>query len=140
MRLGKRCKFNMMIAILLCMAFVVNVGSTLAAISYRFTATSINIKDANATNYETYTPYADAKSTSGTYIYNVGSVNNQLSIDYYGFNQPHDLMVRFTATYTKPGHYATDFSLNFINRDKWCIDTGEVAGASDNGNRTTYYA
>ena len=121
------------------MAFVVNIGYTWASINYKFTASSINIQDSETTKYETYTNYADAKGTSGQYTYNVGSVNNQLSIDYSGFTQPHDLMVKFTATYTME-HSANDFSLNFINRDNWCIDTGEIVGSANDGTSTTYYA
>lgn len=121
MRLGKGIKFNMIIAILLCMAFVVNIGATFALATYSFTASSINIKDGETVKNETYTEYANAKAISGQYTYSIGTANNRLSID-YGFSHNHDLMVEFTATYSNPNHKAKDFSLNFVNRDDWCID------------------
>ena len=139
-RLGKRVKINIVIAILLCMAFAVNIGATLAVASYSFTASSINTSVGETTKHETYTEYANAQGSSGQYIYSVGSANGQLSVN-YGFSHAHDLMVRFTATYTNESHSANDFSLNFVNRDKWCVDMNVVSGLAPAGETPqTYYA
>ncbi len=139
-RLGKRIKINIVIAILLCMAFAVEIGATLAVASYSFKASSINTTVGETTKHETYTEYANAQGSSGQYIYSVGSVNNQLSVN-YGFSHAHDLMVKFTATYKNEQHKATDFSLNFVNRDKWCIDMSVVNGLAPTGETPqSYYA
>ena len=139
MRLGKKFKFNMIIAILLCMAFVVNLGSTLATIDYSFKTSSINNVEPTL-EYDTYVDFASAEGTKGKYTYSPGTYNNQLSIN-YGFKQSYDLMVRFTATYSNTSYYQTtkdsegnflttrkhianDFSLNFVNRDNWIVDMG----------------
>ncbi|MBQ3502817.1 MAG: hypothetical protein IJA72_04065, partial [Clostridia bacterium] len=81
MRLGKSVKFNMIIAILLCMAFVVNIGHTLAATTYSLLVSS----SVDATNKETYIEYANASGSTGKYYYSTGSYNNQLNIS-YGFS------------------------------------------------------
>ena len=139
-RLGRRLKINIVIAILLCMAFAVNIGATLAVASYSFSASSINTSSGEVTKHETYTEYAKAQSSSAQYVYSVGSVNNQLSVN-YGFSHAHDLMVKFTATYANDAHKAIDFSLNFVNRDKWCIDMNVVQGLAPTGETPqTYYA
>ena len=127
MRLGKTAKFNMIIAILLCMAFVVNLGGTFAALTYTFNASSINGFDGGTVNYDTYTDYGYAQGTSGKYVYSTGTYNNQLSIN-YGFKEEYDLMIRFTAQYSNSSHSANDFSLNFANRDKWLLDMGTTYG------------
>ena len=129
MRLGKKVKFNMIIAILLCMAFVVNIGATWAFTSYTFRAKGSIQLDGDIT--ENYTEFASATGATGNYEYSVGAANNQLSIN-YGFSHAHDLRVSFTAEYTNTAnaHLANDFSLNFVNRDKWCIDTTEMVGSS----------
>lgn len=104
------------------MAFVVNVGATLAAdLSYSLRIGSSK----NETTSETYIEHANATGTTGKYYYSAGSYNNQLSIN-YGFSNKHDLMIRFTATYSNPNHKANDFSINFVNRDNWCIDMNRV--------------
>lgn len=127
MRLGKRVKINMILAILLCMVFVVNIGYTLAlsSASYQFKAKVW----ADESNNEIYTEYAKASTTSGIYEYSVGSKNRQLSIN-YGFSCKYDLKIKFTAIYSNDGalmgendtHIANDFTLNFVDRDNWCID------------------
>lgn len=140
MHLGKRLQFNMIIAILLCMAFVVNIGVTLASVDYSFMASSVN----SASDYDTYIEYGNAQATNGTYIYSPGTYNNQLSIN-YGFSSNYDLMIQFTATYTDDTHKANDFALNFANRDKWLLDMGSVSGWKVENNATitdttqTYY-
>ncbi len=149
MRLGKRLKFNMMIAILLCMVFVVNIGITFASADYSFTGSSINkitgSGSSAVTEYDTYTDYGSATGSTGKYTFSTGTQNNQLSIN-YGFRQDgqlikYDLLVRFKATYSNAGgltsdlHPANDFSLNFANRNKWIVDMGTTQ--IDNNN--TYY-
>jgi len=138
----------MIITILLCMVFVVNVGVTFALTSYSFSVGSINISttdgDTTTTKAETYTEYANATGSSAQYTYSIGSANNQLSIN-YGFSHPYDLLVKFTATYADGNHSATDFSLNFVNRDKWCIDMATATGPSVNSesesvSAQTYYS
>ena len=147
MRLGRRVKFNMIIAILLCMAFVVNFGVTLATTDYKFKASSVNSVTGDTTiNYDAYANFASVQGATGKYVYTTGTTNSQLSIN-YGFNTKYnyDLKINFTATYTNPNHKATDFSINFVNRDDWCIDMGSVNGwKTDNGNTVadasqTYY-
>ena len=144
MRLGKTAKFNMIIAILLCMAFVVNLGGTLAAVTYEFYAGSVKNVEGSNVDYNTYTDYAYAQGTSGKYVYSTGTYNNQLSIN-YGFRENYDLMISFTATYKNSGHSANDFSLNFANRDMWLVDMGTSFGLKlDNGKTVeddtqTYY-
>ncbi len=139
MRLGKQLKLNVMIAILLCMVFVVNLGVTFASGNYRFVASSVNtittVGENTTIDYDTYAEYASASSTSGKFIYSPGVYNNNLSIN-YGFSANYDLMIKFTATYANKGqlmtngetHIANDFSLNFVNRDAWCVDMGSVNG------------
>ena len=129
MRLGRRVKFNILIAILLCMAFVVDFGATLANADYNFNASSINKVSNESNDNDAYIDFASAYGSSGKYIYSPGVYNNQLSID-YGFRQEHDLMITFTATYTNPNHKANDFSLNFANRDDWVVDMGSTAGTA----------
>lgn len=147
MRFSKKIKFNMIIAILLCMVFVVNLGTTLAATNYSFGASSISVttKDqTTTTQYDTYTEFGSAQGTTGQYVYSVGTVNNQLSIN-YGFSQNYDLMIKFTAEYTGSGalmgeneeHIANDFSLNFSNRDEWLIDMGMHKGWTVDNNGAT---
>ena len=139
-RLGRRVKLNIIIAILLCMAFAVNIGATLAIASYSFIGSSINTSVGETTKHETYTEHANAQANSGQYVYSVGSVNNQLNVN-YGFSHPHDIMVKFVATYANDVHKATDFSLNFVNRDKWCVDMSVVQGIAPIGETAqTYYA
>jgi len=139
-RLGKGFKINMIIAILLCMAFVVNIGATLASVSYSFISGSVNTTVGETTKHQTYTQYANAQGVTGQYAYSVGSVNNQLSIN-YGFSHEHDLKVKFVATYTNEEHKANDFSLNFVNRDKWCIDMAIAQGLAPAGETAqTYYS
>ena len=144
MHLGKKLKFNMMIAILLCMAFVVNLGSTWAAGQYRFKAQSINNIQGDVVQNNVYTDYAYAQGSQGKYIYSPGIYNNQLSIN-YGFRENYDLLIRFSATYTNSSHKATDFSLNFANRDKWLLDIGSTNGLKVSNGQTvidesqTYY-
>ena len=122
------------------MAFAVEIGATLAVASYSFKASTINTTVGETTKYETYTEYGKAQGSSGQYIYSVGSVNNQLSVN-YGFSHAHDLMVKFTATYKNAQHKANDFSLNFVNRDKWCIDMNVVSGLAPAGETAqSYYA
>ena len=129
MRLGRRVKFNMIIAILLCMAFVVNFGSTLANADYNFNASSINKVNNESNEHDAFIDFGSAYGSSGKYIYSPGVYNNQLSID-YGFRQEYDLMMTFTATYTNPNHAANDFSLNFSNRDDWMVDMGSTSGTT----------
>ncbi|MFQ6724091.1 MAG: hypothetical protein ACLRFE_01980 [Clostridia bacterium] len=142
MRLGCKIKSTIgMIAILLCMVFVVNVGATLASIDYRFKANIINTSAGSPAtlNYDTYSEFASATGMSGKYVYSPGVYNNKLSIN-YGFNTSHnyDLMVKFTATYSNANHIANDFSINFVNRDDWCIDMGSVNGWKvENGDTVT---
>ena len=137
MHLGKKLKLNTIIAILLCMAFVVNFGTTWALTSYSFKAKGVI--GSGSANTETYTEYASAQATSGKYVYSVGNNANQLGID-YGFSTEHDLMVKFTATYSNEAHDANDFSLNFVNRDNWCVDVSTVTGlAAANGNAQQFY-
>ncbi len=157
MRSCKRIKFNMIIAILLCMAFVVNIGTTLAVATYSFKASSINkiTNDGGAVvHYDTYTNFALAETSSGNYVYKQGTTNNQLSIS-YGFNSNYDeslnatynydLMVKFTATYVDKGasntttHLANDFTINFVNRDDWCIDMGTHQGLVAGDANKKYY-
>lgn len=130
-RLGKVAKFNMIIAILLCMAFVVNLGSTFAALTYNFNARSVNSVTGSGTaasvDYNTYSDHEYAQGSSGKYVYSTGTYNNQLGIN-YGFRANHDLMIRFTATYTNTNHSANDFSLNFADRNMWILDMGVTHG------------
>ena len=135
MRLGKITKFNMILAILLCMAFVVNLGSTWAAGQYRFKAQSINNIQGDVVQNNVYTDYAYAQGSQGKYIYSPGIYNNQLSIN-YGFRENYDLLIRFSATYTNSSHKATDFSLNFANRDKWLLDIGSTNGLKVSNGQT----
>ena len=53
MHLGKKLKLNTIIAILLCMAFVVNFGTTWALTSYSFKAKGVI--GSGSANTETYT-------------------------------------------------------------------------------------
>ena len=142
MRLGKIIKFNMMIAILLCMAFVVNLGATFALANYKFTAGSINTVD-GTTKHDAYTNFALMQSTSGKYTYSPGVSNNQLSVN-YSLKQSHDVMIRFTATYSNAGfvsktHIANDFALNIVNRDNWIVDMGSTADWIAGDPNPTYY-
>ena len=127
MHLGKITKFYTILAILLCMAFVVSIGSTFAAGQYKFKAQTINNIEQGVTQNNVYTNYKFAQSTQGKYVYSPGTCNNQLSIN-YGFRENHDLIIRFTATYTNTNHKANDFSLNFANRDMWLVDMGSSNG------------
>ena len=136
MRFSKKVKFSMIIAILLSMVFVVNLGATLATSNYSFSASSISVTNSGTTTqYDTFTEFGSAQGTSGQYVYSVGTTNNQLSIN-YGFSQNYDLMIKFTAEYTGKGalmgeneeHIANDFSLNFSNRDEWLVDMGMHKG------------
>ncbi|MBQ7798217.1 MAG: hypothetical protein IJ371_03755 [Clostridia bacterium] len=142
MRLGRRVKLNMMIAILLCMVFVVNLGVTWASAEYKFWASSINSSTTSGTTttdkYDTYIDFASAQGSSGTYVYSPGVVNNQLTID-YGFRQEQDLMIEFTVTYSNTTHIANDFSINFANRDDWVVDMGTTNDWIPGGEATTYY-
>ena len=151
MRLFKGLKFKMIIAILLCMAFVVNIGATLASVDYNFKASSVNKVEESVNegddpiiHYDTYTSFASAESASGKYVYKQGTTNNQLSVN-YGFDSKkgeyaYDLMIKFTASYTDKGatnintHLANDFTINFVNRDKWLIDMGVFYGRENQGN------
>lgn len=144
MHLGKIAKFYTILAILLCMAFVVNMGTTYAAGQYKFKAQSINNISQEVVQNNVYTNYGSAKGTQGKYTYSPGTSNNQLSIN-YGFRQNHDLLIRFTATYTNTAHKANDFSLNFANRDMWLVDMGSTNGLKVDNSQTvidptqTYY-
>lgn len=149
MRLGKTAKFNMIIAILLCMVFVFNFGITLATTDYKFNASSVNtvIDGENPiAKHDAYTHFASMDGSSAKYVYSKGTYNNQLSIN-YGFNKQYnyDIMVAFTATYKSTTHKANDFTLNFVNRDKWCIDMGTIHdwdiqnGALVEDSSKTYY-
>lgn len=131
----------MIIAILLSMVFVINLGATLATTNYSFRASSISVTNGGSTTqYDTFTEFGSAQGASGQYMYSVGTTNNQLSIN-YGFSQNYDLMVKFTAEYTGKGalmsasedHIANDFSLNFSNRDEWLVDMGMQYGKKVDG-------
>lgn len=135
MRLSKRCKFNMIIAILLCMAFVVNIGATLATINYRLNVSSVNTNSPSV-DTNTFVEFASAESAKGDFEYGYGVRNNQLSIN-YGFSSTikYDLMIKFTAVYTDTEgnngsnkHLVNDFTINFVNRDMWCVDMGSING------------
>lgn len=104
------------IAILICMAFVFNFGTTLAVVSYSF----LGVSKASPTKAESYVEHAMATDALGAYAYSFGSVNGKLSIN-YGFSAEYDLKVEFTAKYHNTNHKANDFELNFVNRDDWCI-------------------
>lgn len=137
MHLGKVTKFNMILAILLCMAFVVNLGSTWAAGQYNFKAQSINRVHNDVVENNVYTNYSYAQGSQGKYVYSPGSYNNQLSIN-YGFRENYDLIIRFSATYSNTSHKANDFSLNFANRDMWLVDMGSSNGLKiENGQTVT---
>lgn len=142
MRLGKKVKLNMMIAILLCMAFVVNIGVTLAVAEYTFRAGSVHnatkVGETTTINYDNYIDFASAQGSSGKFIYSPGTYNNQLSIN-YGFRQEHDLMIEFTAKYLNESHKANDFSINFVDRDNWVIDMGTTDDWITGGDDQTYY-
>ncbi len=117
------------------MAFVVNVGVTLANINYRLNVSSINT-NTPTTNTNTFMEFASFKGAKADFEYSPGVYNNQLSIN-YGVNSTinYDLMLEFTATYTDTEnnngsntHLANDFTINFVNRDKWCVDMGSISG------------
>ncbi len=131
MRLAKGVKLNVIVAILLCIAFVLNVGSTFAAVRYNYLATSIGDSQT-----ETYTGYGFMQADSGKYAYSVGSVNNSLGLN-YGFSTNYDIAVKFKATYKNAAHKANDFELNFVNRDQWCIDMGAENDIKNSA--TSYY-
>lgn len=115
------------------MAFVFNFGYTLAVSSYSFLGKS----KANSARTESYTEYATVTSTSGEYAFAFGSVNNKLSIN-YGVSTNYDLMVKFTASYTNSSHKASDFDLNFVERDKWSIDLPTTTTLSSTTSQTVY--
>lgn len=121
------------IAILICMAFVFNFGSTLASVSYSFLAKS-RVDSARA---DSYTEYMDVSNAEGDYAYAFGSVNNKLSIN-YGVSAECDLKVEFTASYNSTSHIANDFELNFIDRDDWCISLTSVTTNSPSTSQTVY--
>ncbi len=135
MRLAKGIKFNIIIAILLCIAFVLNAGYTLAAAAY-----SLNVSSIGDSQTETYTEFASMQGEgtgySETYTYAVGSVNNSIKLN-YGFSHKYDIAVKFEATYKDGEHLAKDFSLDMVDRDKWCVDMPMV---SDLDRRGSYYA
>lgn len=137
MRLARGIKLNIVIAILLCIAFVLNAGYTLAATAYNLKVSSIGGAQA-----ETYTGFAgmqgEGDSYTAKYVYSVGSVNNAIKLN-YGFSSEfkYNVAVKFTATYTNSEHGAKDFSLNIVNRDKWCVDMNTV---TDLTNSSSYYA
>lgn len=117
MGLKKRAKLNMIITILLCMVFVLNIGATLAYTAYTFLAKGV----ANSSTVEAYTEYAEAKADSDMAIpYIEGSVNVNMGIN-YGFSSKYDLMVVYQITYKNTSHIANDVVLNFVDRDKWSI-------------------
>ena len=137
----------MIIAILLCMAFVVNIGATLASINYNLNATSINVATPNV-NTNTFIEFGSAKGAKGSFEYVPGVYNNQLSIN-YGFNSTvnYDLMIEFTATYTDTEqnngantHFANDFTMNLVNRDDWCVDMGVKDSVLVDDATAKYYA
>lgn len=162
MRLGRRTKSNIFIAILLCMVFAVNVGSTFAFIDYDFWAKSAKgaiESGETAVKQDAFTDFASAQGSSAKYIYSPGISNNQLSIS-YGFKQNYDLMIKFTASYANTSYYQTtertleggetelltsrthianDFSLNFANRNDWLIDMGSKADITTGDPNPTYY-
>ena len=135
MRLARGIKLNIIIAILLCIAFVLNAGYTLAAATYSLNAASVG--DGQT---ETYTEFASMQGEGSgyteTYTYAVGSVNNSIKLN-YGFSGKYDVAVKFTATYKNGEHLAKDFSLDIVDRDKWCIDMPTV---SDLGGSGSYHA
>lgn len=133
MRVQKRIAISI-IAILICMAFVLDFGSVFALVSYSF----IGKSKATTTQIESYTEYSGVTSgTSGEYAFALGSVNNKLSIN-YGTNSNLDLMVRFTASYANSSHKASDFDLNFVGRDNWSIDLPSTTTLSNATSQTVY--
>lgn len=127
MRFGRKMTISIL-AILLCMAFVFNFGSTFSLVSYNFLGKSKN----SSASAESYTEYATVTNASGEYVFANGSVNNKLSID-YGTSAEYDLMVKFTASYKNSSHKAKDFDFNFVDRNKWCVDLPTTSTLTVNG-------
>ena len=121
MRLGKVSKFNIVLAILLCMAFALDIGMTVASVAHSLFSRSERVVD--GVKAEVFTGHSSVVvDSAGQIPYEVGSVEYNMSAN-YGVSVEHDLMLTMTIAYNNENHKLNDFSLNFANANMWSVDT-----------------
>lgn len=121
------------------MAFAFDIGITFASTAYSFlTDSGLNSSNINA---QTYTEYANVVSESGQIPYNIGSMAYNMDIN-YGLSAEYDLMLKMTISYNNSSHKLNDFTLNFVERDKWSIDTPTSFEniVQEDEDKTTHYS